>query len=349
MLTPAAVEIVRTRVDTLVPILAICVLRTSCASHEERSVQLTRVLCCSGSRRRVYGYLAQRRQPAPSHGAPGEEQATRGWQRRVPKVGALLSAGAPMPDRQQSDFLPSRAAVERSQWSPDDALPTYRDQLVRVARLRGELIPQPEGVRGKTGFAADGVAHVIGAWNSGGEPATLRHNIDAMRGLREAVREAGWTHRRCAARDAKNLWAEPGLLLLDAPEQAVLNLARQYGQPAVLRWTPQAREVVSVDGDVAFRTGWRWSPFTVRPCPMQPNAKAPQEVCRDPGGPWISASITASANWCSDRATLMHVLGCAVCDQGAADGPGGAPVLLYPRTVASRYGRPAWLRSSRSR
>jgi len=79
VLTPAAVEIVRTRVDTLVPILAICVLRTSCASHEERSVQLTRVLRCSGSRRRVYGYLAQRRQPAPSHGAPGEEQATTGW------------------------------------------------------------------------------------------------------------------------------------------------------------------------------------------------------------------------------------------------------------------------------
>ncbi len=52
------------------------------------------VTLLSLSNRRIYGYLARVWQPAPSHGAPGEEQAARGWQRRASRVGALLSAGA---------------------------------------------------------------------------------------------------------------------------------------------------------------------------------------------------------------------------------------------------------------
>ncbi len=64
-------------------------------------------------------------------------------------------------------------------------LSTFRDQLGRAARLRGEPIPQPEGEHGKAGFPADWVTHVIGAWNPRGESTALRGNVKAMRGVRK--------------------------------------------------------------------------------------------------------------------------------------------------------------------
>ncbi len=81
-------------------------------------------------------------------------------------------------------------------------LSTFRDQLGRAARLRGEPIPQPKGEHGKAGFPANWVTHVVGAWNPQGESTALRGNVDAMRGMREVVRGAGWTHRRFAVLDA---------------------------------------------------------------------------------------------------------------------------------------------------
>ncbi len=119
-------------------------------------------------------------------------------------------------------------------------------------------------------------------------------------------------------------------------------------QAAVVRWTRDALEVLDSGARVVSRSGWTFDQLRSRPCPV-PRPDPGDTVCRDPGGPWISASIKASAKWRADRDTVLRSLGCDVCDSGRPAGPGGKPILLWPRTVPNRYGGPAYLDQERNR
>jgi hypothetical protein len=71
-------------------------------------------------------------------------------------------------------------------------------------------------------------------------------------------------------------------------------------------------------------------------CPMRAR-DATRVVCRNPGGPWVSASIHESARWRHQREVLPVTIG-YICQGASTDGPGGSSVEVSPKTVASRYG-----------
>lgn len=82
-------------------------------------------------------------------------------------------------------------------------------------------------------------------------------------------------------------------------------------------------------------------PVTLRPaatgCPMRCGA---EEQCRRAGGPWTSASITASLVWSGHRAMLLDALDCAVC-KGEPIAQ-GQPIGLRQLFSPTREGGWAW-------
>lgn len=148
---------------------------------------------------------------------------------------------------------------------------------------------------------------------------------------------------RCPAGsyDVNLRWAERAVAVSSADEADVLALGRQFDQPGVQRWYEDRLAVlVPRTGDLLGQpTATVTTRVDSRTCPMRAIASAPQEdrVCRDPGGPWVSASIHESLRWRSQRELLLDPLGCDVCGAAPPLGQGG-PIAVFPQQVASRYG-----------
>ncbi len=184
--------------------------------------------------------------------------------------------------------------------------------------------------------------HVLTAWNPYGRSRPLAVNLSRHARLRDLLRDLGWHTRPAGVRAPDWQWAERSIAVLGVAESVVAVVARGCGQPAFYRWTPGTLTVVSTDpNDEPLHT------FTVavsivprRLCPMRAVKDAPQEpyVCRNPGGPWISASIHEAARWNHHRLTFLEALGCDVCNGGPADGPAGRAVPSRSQLVPSRYG-----------
>lgn len=199
-----------------------------------------------------------------------------------------------------------------------------------------------------------GPMYVVTAWNPGGRPATLAQNEALQRRMDVDARHRGWHVRQAAVFDTELRWAERSTALLGLSERDAVTLAREYAQPALLKWSEAGVTVLTSDTGTALGAA---VPVTIRrrsgpTCPMRTIARDPQEgvVCRNPGGPWVSASIHESARWRLQRAMLLSTIGCNVCHAAHADGPGGRSLDVYPQLVASRYGPGrSWLVQSQAR
>ncbi|MEV5409591.1 DUF3293 domain-containing protein [Thermopolyspora sp. NPDC052614] len=235
-------------------------------------------------------------------------------------------------------FVAERPAVQldlAAAWTGAVLRLTLDDHILRVGPAAGgpdaDEIPHP----------LDEVAHVLTGWNPGGLPGRLAHNLDAHQRLLDELRERGlrlWTDAAC--HHPEFAWAERSVVVVGAEESLVLEVARRFGQPAVLRWT------VGLLTPIGTRT---WEPLAdgdpvvvtrlpQRPCVMTGEAR--DEVCRNPGGPWISRSIHFGAEWNDRRACLYAALGCDTCHGGRAGGVVGMAVgdVSIERSVPSRYG-----------
>jgi len=187
-----------------------------------------------------------------------------------------------------------------------------------------------------------GPVYVVTAWNPGGRPATLAQNEALQRRMDADVRHRGWHVRQTAVFDTELRWAEESTALLGLSEHDAVTLAREYAQPTLLKWSEAGVTVLTSDTGTTLGAA---VPVTIRrrsgpTCPMRTIAGDSQEdvVCRNPGGPWVSASIHESARWRHQRAMLLSTIGCSVCHGGPSDGPGGRSLDVYPQLVASRYG-----------
>lgn len=190
-----------------------------------------------------------------------------------------------------------------------------------------------------TGY--DGAVYVVTAWNPGGQRSTLTRNVQLHRRMRADVQSRGWDVREVATYDEDLRWAEQSLLMVGVDHAATSALALEYEQPAFIQWTQTGVTILAAGTGIALTTQVPMSVIPTSPaCPMRTMKGQPQEdlVCRDPGGPWISASIHESARWRHQRKMLLATIGCTVCHAAPADGPGGTSIYISARAVASRYG-----------
>ncbi|WP_169987049.1 DUF3293 domain-containing protein [Microbispora sp. H10836] len=243
------------------------------------------------------------------------------------------------PERDLADLF----VAERPDEQPDIAAAwtgavlrlTLDDHILRVGPAVGgpdtDEIPHPLGE----------VAHVLTGWNPGGLPGRLAHNLDAHRRLLDDLHERGLRLRTDAAcHHPEFAWAEQSMVAVGAQESLVLEVARRFGQPAVLRWTAGLLTPIGThtgeplaDGDPVVVTR-----LPRRPCVMTGEAR--DEVCRNPGGPWISRSRAVGTDWNDRRTCLYTALGCDTCHGARAAGIAGAAarVVFIRPSVPSRYG-----------
>lgn len=190
-------------------------------------------------------------------------------------------------------------------------------------------------------LSADRPVYVVTAWNPGGAAASLASNQARQRALESEVGRRGWASCPASSYDVDLRWAESAIAVSAGAEADVLALARRFEQPAVQRWTDGSLAVLaSGTGDLVVEpTGAVTTRVDSRICPMRAVRGEPQEddVCRDPGGPWVSASMHESLRWRCQREVLLDALSCDVCRGGPPQGR-GRPIAVSPRLVASRYG-----------
>lgn len=188
--------------------------------------------------------------------------------------------------------------------------------------------------------------YVVTAWNPNARPATLTENQRAHAHLEAEVRRAGWHSYPAASLNLGLRWAERAIAITGIRLTQAMRLAQQVSQPILQRWAASRLDLWdSTTGRLAGES----VPAQIRRidrrlCPMRELAgvSQEQEVCRDPGGPWVSASIHESLRWRQQRDVLLDALSCDVC-LGAPPRGIGRPIACHPHLVTSRYGpgRPA--------
>lgn len=76
---------------------------------------------------------------------------------------------------------------------------------------------------------------IITACNPGGEQRAEEENARQNERLRHAVEAADWRFWAAVGRNAEGTWQEASIAVAGAPPDAVLALAREFGQDAVFR------------------------------------------------------------------------------------------------------------------
>lgn len=204
-----------------------------------------------------------------------------------------------------------------------------------------DVVPAATGERSAaTGY--DSAVYVVTAWNPDGQPSTLTRNLELHRRMHADVQARGWDVREVATYDEDLRWAEQSLLMVGVDHAAASVLALEYAQPAFIQWTQTGVTMLAAGTGIAMTAPVPMSIIadTSPACPMRTIRGQPQAefVCRNPGGPWVSASIHESARWRHQREMLLSTIGCTVCHAAPADGPGGKATYISARAVASRYG-----------
>jgi hypothetical protein len=170
-----------------------------------------------------------------------------------------------------------------------------------------------------------------GGTRRGGALACARLGRSQLHGVAEA-----------ACRHPGFAWVEQSAVIVGAGEDQVTALAREFGQPAVLRWTPGLLTAIDTATGAPLSPG---EPVAVtrlprRPCVMKGEVR--DEVCRNPGGPWISRAMQYARDWTDRRTSLFAALDCDTCLGAKAEGPMGKHAdsgrLQDRKAVPSRYG-----------
>ncbi|MDR0182343.1 DUF3293 domain-containing protein [Lysobacter arvi] len=77
----------------------------------------------------------------------------------------------------------------------------------------------------------------VTAWNPASQPRSDAANEAADALLVAQLDALGATRHAAWAQDPRGRWREPGWLVLDLDESALLRLAQEFGQAGVLDWT----------------------------------------------------------------------------------------------------------------
>ena len=131
-------------------------------------------------------------------------------------------------------------------------------------------------------------------------------------------------------------------------EDKLVEMTRETGQPAVIRWDAAGLSVLptGLRSDIpASTTAWRLEPTEVVTCPVRRDAD-PAGRCTNFGGPYGSSAIHAAALWRAHRTVAVSLLGCGPCAGGREPIWGhprtGSPLSLADEVIGSRYGGYTW-------
>lgn len=192
---------------------------------------------------------------------------------------------------------------------------------------------------------------LITAWNPLGNARSLAENERLNERLTSELLEAGATiDRLVATTPADRSWVEDTLAVTGIREDAIVEVARDYWQPAITALSPTTLSIVSTGLLPGLRggTALREDVVAAPTCPMRVDDE-PDALCTMRGGPWVSASIHAALLWRVHRDLLLSRLGCAPCGDGSRPtlgplGQAGGPIAIRPDdlTLASRYGGYVW-------
>lgn len=222
-----------------------------------------------------------------------------------------------------------------------DALGTYRTQHTtwRDAERRQITLVGTGRPPAADAPDRDGAAYVLSAAFPHRSLASWEEVVEQDDELWRRIDAKPWPPVKAAAcHDARREWVEPSVLVSGVPEPAVLDLARQVGAPALVRWAGRSLTVLDPDGaQLGEPQGWVLGPARTG-CPML-RAPEPDERCAVVGGPFGSQAISAATAWTLHRERLVTMLGCTTCLDGreAVGGPPGGPILLRRIESPSRW------------
>jgi hypothetical protein len=133
----------------------------------------------------------------------------------------------------------------------------FADAVVRLDLPTGCVVlePRPPGDLGM--FPFDAPVHIITAYNPAGIEIDEETNLSRHRSLVLALNRRDVFPTVGSAPDGS--MPEPGFGVLDMTLSDALELASNFRQLAIYRWTPDALSVVDVDGNHRFRVGWSLS------------------------------------------------------------------------------------------
>ena len=202
--------------------------------------------------------------------------------------------------------------------------------------------PAPEEFYGITKW-------LITAWNPLGEVCSLEQNVERTQRLITRIKaETTVFGEVVATTPPDRSWVEDTVLFAGCTPEETVEIAREFGQPAVTAWRDSYLTVFPTglvdDLDVVTRE----AVVELRPqtCPMRVD-DLDDARCAMHGGPYGSRAIHASAVWASHRELLLPRLGCDPCADGTEPtlgplGKAGGPILVGDIGLASRYGGYVW-------
>lgn len=196
----------------------------------------------------------------------------------------------------------------------------------------------------------EGPMAVIGSAEPAGRSATGSSVAD----LQDYLAGRGYECLRATAVDFDRTWTDDCVIVAYTDRTELHAAALAYGQPFVLVWTsdgtePGTLQLIELTGGLEGRLLAEFPAvlrrLDVRACPVLRDAR-PGDVCRMHGGPWVSRSVQAAANWERRRARMIRALGCDTCANGSFTVVGSQlvrgrrAVLTGPQPPASnRYQR----------
>lgn len=191
-------------------------------------------------------------------------------------------------------------------------------------------------------------AHFVGSWHRGGAPSTFAECLAAQHELNTRLRGLNTAYRLATAVAEDLTWFESFAMVSALDDDQLVEMAREAGQPAVIRWDAAGLSVLptGLRSDIpASTTAWRLESAEVATCPVRKDAD-PAGRCTRYGGPYGSSAIHAAALWRAHRSVAVTLIGCEPCADGREPIWGhprtGSPLSLADEIIGSRYGGYTW-------
>jgi hypothetical protein len=140
----------------------------------------------------------------------------------------------------------------------DDAMwDGFANAVVRVDLPTGRVVLEPRPLGDIGVFPFDAPVHILTAYNPAGIEIDEETNAGRHRSLGRALTGRNVVPTLGSAPDGS--MPEPGFGVVDMTLNDALELASNFGQLAISRWTPDALSIVDVDGVHRRRLGWSLS------------------------------------------------------------------------------------------
>jgi hypothetical protein len=221
---------------------------------------------------------------------------------------------------------------------------SYSTQQYRLTWRGTPMLLRP-GIQAGRPRGPQAPVTLLSAWNPGGQRFTFTENDAAHRRLRAHVRALKLTSSRLVTQSPDLNWFERGLAIKGLTQLEAVDLARQFGQPAVVHWSSGQLLVLptGLRDEIEASTLPATLTAASASCPVRTDDSA-TERCSQRGGPYGSSAIHAGALSHHHRTVAVTLLGCHPCHKGTLPihGPGGGAISLSEITIASRYAGATW-------